>query len=90
MRGIPTHLDLDAARLRVRQPRVFGSNSVINCNLADLTRLDVDLVRLPAGKSSLKLVKYTLVSSAKSRSFQVLLNTAEQDWLTRALTEFLA
>ncbi len=90
IRGIPTHLDLDATRLRVRQPRVFGSNSVINCNFTDLTRLDVDLVRLPAGKSSLKLVKYTLVSSAKSRSFQVLLNTAEQNWLTQALTEFLA
>jgi serine/threonine protein kinase len=90
MRGIPTQLDLDADRLRVRQPRVFGSTSAINCHLADLTRLDVDLMHLPQGKSSLRLVKYTLVSSAKARSFQVLLNAAEQDWLTQTLTEFLA
>lgn len=90
MRGLPTHLDLDVDRLRVRQPRMFGSTSAINCHRADLTRLDVDLVRLPQGKSSLRLVKYTLVSSAKARSFQVLLNAAEQDWLTQALTEFVA
>ncbi|NJN62011.1 MAG: serine/threonine protein kinase [Coleofasciculaceae cyanobacterium RL_1_1] len=90
MRGIPTHLDLDADRLRVRQPHVFGSTFAIDCHLANLTRLDVDLVRLPQGKSSLRLVKYTLVSSAKARSFQVLLSAAEQDWLTQVLTEFVA
>jgi serine/threonine protein kinase len=90
MRGIPTHIDIDATRLRVRQPRVFGSMTAINCNLADLTRLDIDIVRPSLSKRSLRLVKYTLVSSRQSHSFRVLLDQAEQDWLTHALTDFVS